>query len=260
MKKLILLISGLLTITSFGQTATNFNVNDCSGINHDLFTELNSGKVVVMVWVMPCASCINGALSAQSAVQSFSTSNPGQVYFYCVDDYANTSCGTLSSWCTANGVINTTAKFSNAAINMSNYGTAGMPKVVVLGGSAHTVYYNQNNAAITTSGITNAINSALSAIAAGVEENSNPVFNSMNVFPNPSNNLSKVNFTLSKESKVVIEVQNQLGQKVTTAFNGDLQKGENTVTINTSELSPGNYLINVSDGDVSKKLKLVVVR
>lgn len=253
----LILLSGLFT---FGQTAANFNCNDCATVNHDLFTELDAGKVVVVCWVMPCSSCINGALSAQSACQSFSASNPGQVYFYCADDYGNTSCSSLNSWCTTNGVTNSTARFSNSAVSMSNYGAAGMPKVVVLGGgTSHTVYYNQNSPNITTSGIQSAISTALSAVT-GVEENNNGLFESAAIFPNPSNTSSRLSFNLTKDSKCNIYVQNQLGQEVAEVFNGNLQKGENSVQVNTSELSSGTYFINFSDGSASKKIKLIIVR
>lgn len=261
MKKTILILSVLMgSLLSFGQTATNFNCNDCASVNHDLFTELNAGKVVVICWVMPCSACIAGALSAQSACNSFSTSNPGKVMFYCVDDYANTTCATLSNWCTTNGITNANAKFSNVAIDMANYGAAGMPKVVVLGSTNHTIFYNMSNAAITTSGIQTAITNALGAIAAGVNEVGNSVFTETSIYPNPSNASSKLVFNLAKDSKVKVEILNQLGQKVAEVFNSDLQKGENSMTINTSELSSGNYFINISDGELSKKLKFVVVR
>lgn len=260
MKKILLsVLAGLMSVFGIAQTATNFNCNDCSGVNHNLFNECDSGQVIVMCWVMPCSSCMGGALACQSACQSFTNSNPGQVMFYCVDDYANTSCATLSSWCSTNG-MSTATKFSNSTISMSNYGAAGMPKVVVIGGANRTVYYNQNNAAITQSGIQAAISTALAAIPTGVKENENGVFASANIYPNPSNTSSSLSFKLSKNSKISIEVQNLLGQKVSMVFNGNLQKGENTLNVNTSDLAAGNYFINFSDGETSKKMKFIVIR
>jgi hypothetical protein len=262
MKKIILSVTaGLISAFSVAQTATNFNCTDCAAANHDLFTELDAGKVIVICWVMPCSNCINGALSSQSAVQSFSNSNPGQVFFYCSDDYANSTCSTINGWCSTNGITNAT-KFSNAAVSMSGYGAAGMPKVVVLGSATHSVYFNQNGAAITQSGITSAINAALVANATGVKENENNTFASASIFPNPSNTSCSLSFNLSKDSKVKVEMQNILGQKVAEVFNGDLQKGENTLNVSTSELSNGNYFINFSDGNgnSTKNLKLIIIR
>lgn len=260
MKKIILsVIAGLISTFGFSQTASNFNCSDCSSNNHDLFTELNSNKIIVIAWVMPCVNCISGALSAFTAVQSYSTSNPGQVRFYLADDYANTTCSTLQSWATTNG-MNPDAVFSNSLVSMSPYGTAGMPKIVVLGGTSHTVYYNTNGSGnITTAGVQSGINAALSAIAAGVKENSG-VFSSVEVYPNPTNSSSTVSLKLVKESKVKIEVQDVLGQKVLYIYNGNLPQGDNAIKVNTSELANGNYFISCSGGDVTKKIKFIVVR
>src|SRR3990170_3524731 len=99
MKKLILSLS-IICCAFFtnAQTATNFNCNDCNAVNHDLFTELNSGKVIVLCWVMPCGACSAPAQSAHNIVQSYSVSNPGQVLFYLCDDFGTTSCPTMNSW------------------------------------------------------------------------------------------------------------------------------------------------------------------
>lgn len=56
MKKLLLAFSQLLLsgFMAFGQTtATDFTVNDCGGTSHNLFTELDAGKVIVLCWPMP---------------------------------------------------------------------------------------------------------------------------------------------------------------------------------------------------------------
>src|SRR5688500_514663 len=105
-------------------TATNFNANDCNGTNHDLFTDLDNGKVVVLCWVMPCVTCINPALTAQTEAKNAETANPGKVLYYVADDYANTTCATLVNWCNNNG-INKATLFSNSTIKMTDYGTPG---------------------------------------------------------------------------------------------------------------------------------------
>jgi len=57
MKKQILTFTFLI-LNTFGliaQTnATDFTANDCDGVSHHLFSELDNGKVVVIAWVMPC--------------------------------------------------------------------------------------------------------------------------------------------------------------------------------------------------------------
>jgi hypothetical protein len=257
MKKYLLLLMALGCFTfGSGQTATNFACNDCAGMPHNLFNELDSGQVVVICWVMPCSSCISGALSAQSACNAFSSSNPGQVVYYCADDYANTSCGTLSTWCSTNGVA-PTAKFSNTSVSMSNYGAAGMPKVIVLGGAGHTVYYNQNGSAVTTSGIQAAIATALNDIASGVTVHSSPGI-SASVAPNPAAALSSLTLSLEQESQLTITLTNLLGEKVADIYAGRLPAGESQLALNLGNLPDGTYLLGISDGKQDTQLKLVV--
>ena len=258
MKKLLLSLSFAFSVTfATAQTASNFTTNDCSSISHDLFTELDAGKIIVITWVMPCGACISGGLAAQSAAQSFSTSNPGQVITYIADDYGNSTCATISSWCTTNG-INPAAKFSATAVSMSPYGAAGMPKVIVLGGTSHTVYYNQNGSAATQPGIQNAISTAIAANVTTLKENS-VSFSSLEIYPNPTNSSASLSLKLAKETKVKIEILNVLGQKVMDVNTGTLSEGNNTLNINTSELSNGNYFITCSNGNTTKTVKLIVV-
>ena len=85
-----------------------------------LFSELDSGKVIVMVWVMPCGPCATHALSAYAAVQTYANSHPDRVKFYMVDDYANTTCNSLQTWASTYSMGSCTM-FSNQAISMSDY-------------------------------------------------------------------------------------------------------------------------------------------
>ena len=58
--------------------------------------------------------------------------------------------------------------FSSSSISMSDYGSSGMPKVVVLGNANHSVFYNENDDKITFNGVQNAINNAL--LPVGVDD------------------------------------------------------------------------------------------
>ena len=162
-KSLLILWCSLATLTGFGQaTATDFTTLDCNQVSHNLFTELNAGKVVVITWVMPCYFCINGANASWQAVQTFDMSNPGKVLYYLVDDFGDNTCNDLSAWITANNVAGGSPpfRFENVGkpINMNDYGSGGMPKVVVVGGPSHYVYFNENfSLAVNQPAIENAI-------------------------------------------------------------------------------------------------------
>jgi len=246
--------SALLTFTAFGQTATNFNCNDCAGINHDLFSELDAGKVIVISWVMPCGNCIGPTLTASNIVLSYASTNPGQVFLYVVDDYANTNCTALNGWCATNGITATT--FSDASINMLDYNaTPGMPKIVVLGGSSHTIYFNEVNAA---AGNAPALQSAIdSALLTGVNE-PYTVFNDLLLSPNPAAGLTALNISLREAADVRVELVNSIGQTVSCVFSGMLEPGEHTVTISVAGLPAGIYFVQVSDAAETRMMRLEV--
>ncbi len=256
MKKLILFLGlsiGSLSINA--QTATNFNVNDCNGVNHDLFTELNAGKVIVLCWVMPCSSCAGPALSAHNIVQSYSVSNPGQVLMYLCDDFGTTSCATLNNWATANG-LSVYTPFSNNNIKMSDYGANGMPKTVVLGGATtHSVYFNQNNA-LNASTFSTAVNNALAGSVTGLTQNT-AVKLANSISPNPVDNDLNFTYYSSTFGNIKAEIFNLLGQKVLSS-DVYVEVGNNKVKLNVSELGKGNYFLKINQGNASETIKFII--
>jgi len=250
MKKVLLLcFLTLLGFNVYSQTemSTNFVVNDCMGNQHDFFSELEEGKVIVVAWVMPCFSCLGPAIESYTVVQNYKNSHPGQVVFYLSDDYGDTSCSTLSSWIRANGMRNCDAVFSDATLSMSDFGTDGMPKVAVIAGSNHKIYYNANSS---TAGIEDAISLAISDLATqSVEDDVKG--SSINVFPNPAQSEFFVKIELQEQSDIKIEVVSILGQivKEETFFNSNT--GENTLKISTSGIPQGEYFLNITSGNQS---------
>ena len=256
MKKLLLIFSALFTsaILQAQTTASNFNCNDCAGLSHTLFNELDSGKVIVITWVMPCSACIAGASTAATTAHGYATSNPGIVKFYLMDDYGNTICHTLGSWASTNS-ITADAEFSDATINMADYGSTGMPKTVVLGGINHTVFYNQSGTP-STSALQAAINSALSSNT-GIIENNN-IKMGLSVFPNPALNNAKIKYTLTKLAEVSIEMMNVLGKKIKTVSLGTQSVGKQEYLIDLESISNGIYFARLNAGGTSEIIEFTV--
>lgn len=224
-------------------TATNFTAQDCSSTNRTLFTELNNGKIVVLVWVMPCGSCVNGAKAAYNAAQSFATSHPGKVLYYMADDLGDATCSDLSTWVTTNNIGNLSnmTLFSNAGniIKESDFGGTGMPHVVVIGGTDHKIYYNKkNNATNDLSGITTAINSAISSTT-GVAAVVNEI--SFNISPNPAQATVAITSTKAIKKVVVMSMSGQI-MKEEIYPNGKMNP-----TVGISVLAAGVYSIKVTD-------------
>ncbi|MBK6610247.1 MAG: T9SS type A sorting domain-containing protein [Sphingobacteriales bacterium] len=251
-KTLLALILVAISYMGMAQTATDFTVDDCSGNSHNLFTELDAGKVVVLCWVMPCPPCVGPSFTTYNVVQSYAQNYPNTVYMYLCDDYANTACASINSWANTNGLTNT-IRFSNKDINMKDYGTTGMPKIVVVGGANHTVFYNANNSVDATD-LQKAINTALTATNIN-DVNSNA--STLSVFPNPSGNFAEVKFSLTKTSDIALELFNIEGKFIQTIYSGKLDAGENKIKINLDAVSSGMYLVKFSDGTANQFINFV---
>ena len=257
MKKYILksLLVLFVANISFAQTtATDFITDDCNGVSHDLFDELDNGNVVVIAWVMPCSPCATYSLPAYSAVQSFATSHPGRVHFYIADDYANSTCSSLSGWGNNYNMTNSTY-FSSSNVNMNGYGVAGMPKVVVLGGLDHHIYFNENDNKINFSDVQIAIDSALNNFVASTTELESTF--RLNVYPNPDQDQLTVNYHLNKNEEITFEIVDLLGKKVKSfvVFNSS---GDNTIDLDISELPSANYVLQFHTSEVTESLKFTI--
>lgn len=224
-------------------TATNFTATDCNSVSHTLFDELNSGKVVVLVWVMPCGMCNSGAKQAYDAAQSFATSNPGQVLYYLVDDLGDASCAQLASFATSNTIgPNNLTIFSNVGnlIKESDYGGSGMPHVVVMGGNDHQIYFNKlNGQAADQPGITTAINSALTALS--VSSVANQI--SFSISPNPVNDKLTISYAKAVKAITLMSINGQIVREESYA------KGMLNPSIDLGGLAIGTYTVRVIDAE-----------
>lgn len=244
-----------ITIAVHAQpTATNFICNDCQGNPHNLFTELDTGCVVVIAWVMPCATCIGPSLTAYNVVQSYAVSHPGRVKFYIADDYANTTCQSLNSWVSSNGMGGTTT-FSNAAVDMLDYGTAGMPKVVVLGGQFHQVYYNVNGTGGSSTVLVNAIDSAL--VQTGIE-NEVPSASPFNMYPNPAQGQLNISFNVQYGTDAMVRIMDCTGKIVSAPESFYCAPGEVRKEIAVDNLAGGIYIVELELNGAVTRRQLII--
>ncbi|MBK5286444.1 MAG: T9SS type A sorting domain-containing protein [Bacteroidia bacterium] len=252
-KHLLAIIFSSAVAVCLAQPATDFTTDDCGGNTHNLFAELNSGKVIVLNWVMPCSSCITASVSSYNIVQGYASSNPGQVLHYLIDDNGGTTCATLISWANTYGIGPNTTIFRNSgsAINEANYGGSGMPHIAVIGPD-HTIYFNGlNTAANNPTAITNAINQAL-LVATGIQQ---VVNNSFNLSVAVTGKSVKVNYTLAESTNVTINIINALGQSVITKATDKQQTGNHNTEFDLGTMADGIYFLRLATESNSQTIR-----
>lgn len=220
-------------------TATNIVAYDCSGTLHNLFNELDSGKVVILNWVMPCWGCIGPTQTSYDVAQSFSSSHPGKVLYYLLDDYGNTSCATLGNWVSSNIIGNKMKRFSDSTIHWSDFGAYSMPKIVVVG-SDHQIYYNDLGAGTAAQqDIQAAVNAALGISSV---ESLDRAFDFAVV--QTGTNAISVQVESSVPTNTTVEVFNVWGMLValTTANQSDLHRME----VHMRNANSGIYFIRLN--------------
>lgn len=81
----------------------------------------------------------------------------------------------------------------------------------------------------------------------------------LTAYPNPTSDFIWVNFYSENQSNTVIELLNMEG-KIILSFNQGSSIGNQSVKINTSELSSGLYFLKVSSGNFSKTDKISIIK
>ena len=244
-----LIFCGLVLVLSTGlvaQQSVNISTQDCTGALHDLYSELDNGKVVILCWVMPCSQCILPSIQCATAAKNFQTSNPGRVSCYIIDDYGNTNCKSLMSWGAQFGISPNaqTAFFSNEYINMSDFGLAGMPKIVLMGGTDHKVLYHDENT-VDSAALSLAIASQLSNAN---DVRSDEQMPTISCYPNPTDASVTISFPSTINPLAIIQVLDEQGKLVMNSSVSDALYTSNALRLQTTSLSTGCYVLQIIDG------------
>jgi hypothetical protein len=82
---------------------------------------------------------------------------------------------------------------------------------------------------------------------------------SFTIYPNPASQNATVNVISKKDSHLTVELYNIIGKKVAEVYNQNILAGdEHRIDMNTSSLSDGIYIVNVTTSEKSYQQKLVI--
>lgn len=239
----VLLLGSILT---YSQTvAPDFTAVDCDGTSHNLYTELNAGKIVILVWVMPCWGCISGAQNADSTVESMSSLNPNGVLLWFIDDGPPSDCDYVEDWLSDIGLKKQTVFGNyNNEINQDDYGGAGMPHIVVVG-TDKNIYYNDYNGSgeDVGEGLQAAIN-----VATNVKE---AVKEPIAIYPNPILNTIKIESPVAMQRITITSISGQLLQEV------PIDNVQQTI-VDLSNFAPGTLVLKITDANGNSVIKQAI--
>jgi hypothetical protein len=262
MKKLIL-CSLFAAVASFASpvkaqtTAMDFNILDCNGTQHHLYSDLDAGKAVIIEFFMnSCSPCVTAGQALESMKADLLSEYPGMVKAYTFAFNNSYSCTIVNNWVTNNGF--TSVPSDSGAAQVAYYGGMGMPTIVILGGGTNHSVLGSPYIGFSTSDTTT-MAADIRAFLGGTSINDNLAANGLNVYPNPANTEMNISFTLEETSDVTIELVDVAGRVVATVLREKAMSGAITRTINTTAIAQGNYVIRINANGKISQQKLNVI-
>jgi len=101
----------------------------------------------------------------------------------------------------------------------------------------------------------------IEATAVGIDEQPAVYGLALNCYPNPFSNLTTISYTLPFEGKVILEINNILGDKVTTLVSETQTYGNHMVKFDTFSLPSGVYIatlkLKTANDQLLRTIKLI---
>ena len=223
-------------------TALDFTLEDCDGVSHHLFDELDQGKVVILEFAMipSCQPCISAGGVLQQIRDDHEVNEPGRVKWYPWGFSQAYTCAQMGSW-TASHSLSPSATFTDGSDMVDYYGGMGMPTIVVLAGSGHQVIYNHQGY---SASMHDQIEAAISSVV-GMQE-ATPMAMSFAVYPDPAIDVLTLNAVLPEAARMAMVVYDAAGRAVTTVPEVKLAAGTHKLPISVSGLANGHYVLALS--------------
>jgi hypothetical protein len=258
-----IMLTALILLGTFNSkaqmTAMDFTMVDCnSSGTHNLFSDLNSGKVVIIEYFMiSCGSCIVAGQALESMKSNLLSQYPGKVKSYAFGFNNTYSCSAIVNWVNTNGF--TSIPSDSGAVQVAYYGGMGMPTIIIAAGTNHQLlgspYVGFNNSDTTqmATNIRTFLNSQVS-----IKENTQSIKN-LSVYPNPANGQINVSFSLLKNSEVTMELIDITGRKIANLVSEKMSAGIISKTFNTSSFQEGNYFLKINSSGIISQQKISII-
>lgn len=260
MKKTILLFTLILILfasSSRAQFPIQISGNDCDGVPHDLFAELDAGKASVLFYFMDnCGACPPPALAIQVMMNNIMDVYPGMMTGYAMSYLNSTSCADISDWVANYGHL--FAPYDSGEYQVAYYGGFGMPTVVLVGGSGANKRVMFSTQSFTSSDTTIMRDSVLALFNStiGIADLPSSV-STFDVYPNPASENISISINLRENSHLKIDIADISGRQLAVIIDKKLQGIVNR-QFNVAELPDGNYLVRLQANGKTTSRKITV--
>jgi secreted PhoX family phosphatase len=79
------------------------------------------------------------------------------------------------------------------------------------------------------------------------------------LYPNPANGLATISLILDNNEQITVSVYDVQGREVLPSVKKNLESGEQNILLNTSSLSNGTYIVEITTETYSEKIRVVVM-
>ena len=255
MKIFYTIFLSLIGLSLFAQVAPDFTVTDTKGVEHKLYADyLDQGKTVVLdLFFVDCPPCNELAPLMEPLYQEWgagqhdvefisltSMSGDDDVKVIGFEEQHGTTWPAVSA---DGGGPEAQAPYTDGS-----YGPFyGYPTLVIIAPDRSVQFdaWVNGNFPATIDLLDEWIsNTGVSKPIVSIDELDN--VQSFSIAPNPVANEANLNISLTEDAESKIAIFNNLGQQVSTVFEGKLNAGNQIIKMPTEELTSGTFFIKVT--------------
>lgn len=247
-----------------GETVADFTVTDTDGVTHNLYEYTSAGKYVILdFFFVACVPCQQTTPIFNELHDKYGC-NAGDLICISMNSGSDTDAQVVAFEEEFGGSFNHAAAVSaegGAGAVTSNFGIAAYPTFTLIGpdnGMLETDIWPIANLATFEATFPNGSGIEVMACSVGVDEvKTGMTWNG--VYPNPTQGITTMSYTLKQAATVRIALYNLIGEKIAIISNNTQVAGEHNVNFDFSAYPSGIYML-VSDIGGRPMTHRVVVR
>lgn len=223
-------------------TAMDFTMTDCNGNMHNLYSELDSGNVVIMEFFMlSCSPCIDAGDALEPMFNKLKSTCSNKIKFYHIGYTNSYTCTQITNWVNNNGY--TSVPFDSGGVQTAYYGGMGMPTVAIAGGSSHKVLYSAVGFIPgDTAAAADSIRTFFGCSASGMNDEGVNI-SSISIYPNPLSEKGVISLSTKYPGTLRLELLNLHGQALSLLHEEKLGSGNHTASFSLKNISSGFYIL-----------------